>query len=201
LTSAAAPQAAGGVGKLTVARFYRPEDVSREQAYQAGFWELFASEEAATLDADEVFGKCAVVPAGAPAGAHQRSTQAASAGQAPDALRRALQHPGVSHLYPSDLAVKSERCGAGSASSCAHARRQLGCRPADVRRARAGDNTFVCTRSYCRKSGEFGEPPAELRPAAAPLAGKGKGKAATAAPVPEAVEAGAACAPAPCLTA
>jgi len=76
-----------------------------------------------------------------------------------------------------------------------------GCRPADARRARAGDNTFVCTRSYCRKSGEFGEPPAELRPAAAPLAGKGKGKAATAAPVPEAVEAGAACAPAPCLTA
>jgi hypothetical protein len=80
-TSAAPPpQAADGVGKLTVARFYRPEDVSREHAYQAGFWELFASEEAATLDADEVFGKCAVVPAGAPTGAHQPSTQAVPAG-------------------------------------------------------------------------------------------------------------------------
>jgi len=85
----------------------------------------------------------------------------------------------------------------GSASSRAHARWQLGYRPAEACRARAGDNTFVCTRSYCRKSGEFGEPPAELRPAAAPLASKGKGKTAGAAPVPEAVEAGAACAPAP----
>lgn len=61
-------QAGGSVGKLTVRRFYRPEDVGRDHAYQADFWELFASEESATLEVDDVFGKCAVVPTGAPAG-------------------------------------------------------------------------------------------------------------------------------------
>ena len=60
---------AGGVGKVTVQRFYRPEDVSREHAYKAEFWELYASDETAALDTDDVFGKCAVVREGAPTGA------------------------------------------------------------------------------------------------------------------------------------
>ena len=57
------------MGKVTVQRFYRPEDVSREHAYKAEFWELYASDETAALDTDDVFGKCAVVREGAPTGA------------------------------------------------------------------------------------------------------------------------------------
>ena len=38
----------GKVGSLTVKRFYRPEDISREQAYKAGsYYEVYASGESA----------------------------------------------------------------------------------------------------------------------------------------------------------
>ena len=50
----------------------------------------------------------------------------------------------------------------------------------------AGDNTFACTKSYSRKTGEFGEPPAELRALPAVNKGKGKGAAASSAPTVEA---------------
>ena len=52
--------------------------------------------------------------------------------------------------------------------------------------ATAGDNTFACTKSYSRKTGEFGEPPAELRAPRAADKGKGKGAAASSAPAVEA---------------
>ena len=52
------------MGKVTVQRFYRPEDVGREHAYKAEFWEVYASDESAALDPDDVFGKCAVVREG-----------------------------------------------------------------------------------------------------------------------------------------
>ena len=59
----------------------------------------------------------------------------------------------------------------------------------------AGDNTFACTKSYSRKTGEFGEPPAELRAPPAADKGKGKGSAASSAPAVEAPAAGDECVP------
>lgn len=65
LTRAAAPPLA-----VQVRRFYRPEDVSQDIAYRAGWWDLYApqglAEEAAGkaswgVAVDQVYGKCAVV--------------------------------------------------------------------------------------------------------------------------------------------
>jgi DNA (cytosine-5)-methyltransferase 1 len=63
---AAAAGAANRVERIAVRRFWRPEDISLEAAYSAAsFSDVYASDEVVTVDADEVFGKCAVVPAGA----------------------------------------------------------------------------------------------------------------------------------------
>lgn len=66
----------GGAGKarggdrlagLTVRRYYRPEDISLQQAYKAGsYYEVYASEEELTVSVDDVVGRCRVVPKGYP---------------------------------------------------------------------------------------------------------------------------------------
>ena len=156
------------MGKVTVQRFYRPEDVGREHAYQAEFWELYASDETAALDPDDVFGKCAVVREGAPTGAAHPTSQQQI---------RAWDH----HIPVMWLHLMREPPCEGSyhvlcSCLCSVASNRMCSMPA------AGDNTFMCTKSYSRKTGEFGEPPAELR--APPAAGKGKGKAAAASSAP-----------------
>ena len=54
------------VKKVEVQRFYRPEDISRQQAYGAGLWEVYASTERETIDLASVVGGC-IVAASAPA--------------------------------------------------------------------------------------------------------------------------------------
>lgn len=57
------------MSNLTLRRFYRPEDVSRDQAYRAAsFHEVYASEEQVTVGVEDVVGRCTVVPEGRPAG-------------------------------------------------------------------------------------------------------------------------------------
>jgi DNA (cytosine-5)-methyltransferase 1 len=57
----------GKVSTLTVRRFYRPEDISQEQAYKAAsFYEVYASEEELSVSVDDVVGRCRVVPKGYP---------------------------------------------------------------------------------------------------------------------------------------
>ena len=47
--------------KLSLKRFYRPEDISIEHAYQAGLNEVFSSEEKQDVDLDDLEGQCSAV--------------------------------------------------------------------------------------------------------------------------------------------
>lgn len=58
-----------GDKRVEVRRFYRPEDISQEQAYKASFHEVYASTEKMTFDLDEVIGPCTVLPTGGTCGA------------------------------------------------------------------------------------------------------------------------------------
>jgi hypothetical protein len=53
---------------VKVQRFYRPEDISREQGYRAGFWDVYASSETEEVDFDDIIGGCRVLPAGSAGG-------------------------------------------------------------------------------------------------------------------------------------
>lgn len=41
-------------------RFYRPEDISQQQAYEADFWDVYASEEKVQVDVSSIVRKCTV---------------------------------------------------------------------------------------------------------------------------------------------
>ena len=63
--------------RVEVERFYRPEDISHERAYTAGFHEVYASTELLVLDMEEVIGPCIVLPAGSACGAQSQSCMGA----------------------------------------------------------------------------------------------------------------------------
>ena len=46
--------------KVEVLRFYRPEDISQEQAYRSGFWDVFASSEKLCVSIESIVGHCKV---------------------------------------------------------------------------------------------------------------------------------------------
>lgn len=52
--------------QLTVLRYYRPEDVSRDAAYTAAFTDVYQSDDSQVVDLDDVVGRCHVLPPGAP---------------------------------------------------------------------------------------------------------------------------------------
>ena len=54
--------------RVTLQRYYRPEDISRDQAYRAGFRELYSSPPEETLDVNDLIGRCTVVPAASACG-------------------------------------------------------------------------------------------------------------------------------------
>lgn len=55
------------VGALTLRRYYRPEDIDRDKAYEApSFYSVYASEEEVTVDVSDVVGPVRVVPQGYP---------------------------------------------------------------------------------------------------------------------------------------
>lgn len=70
----AIPSSTGANAKsapITVTRCARPEDVSEEVAYEAGWWDIFATTEVVSVDAAAIVRKCHVVskstaPAGSP---------------------------------------------------------------------------------------------------------------------------------------
>ena len=45
---------------MEVLRFYRPEDISQQQAYKADFWDVYASEEKVQVDVSSIVRKCTV---------------------------------------------------------------------------------------------------------------------------------------------
>ena len=47
-------------------RFYRPEDISQDNAYKADFWDVYASNEQLTVDVADIIGKCSVTTPAAP---------------------------------------------------------------------------------------------------------------------------------------
>lgn len=62
------------VKSVKVQRFYRPEDISKDLGYRAGFWDIFASSEQEELDVDSVQYKCQVQRSGSPAGDFKSSS-------------------------------------------------------------------------------------------------------------------------------
>ncbi|PSC75867.1 DNA (cytosine-5)-methyltransferase 1-like [Micractinium conductrix] len=60
---------ASKLAPLTVKRFWRPEDISADQAYKAAsYYEVYASEEELSVSVEDVVGRCRVVPKGCPTG-------------------------------------------------------------------------------------------------------------------------------------
>ena len=53
---------------LKVQRFFRPEDISAQLGYAAGFWDLYASSEQEEVDAGDVQYKCQAQRSGSPGG-------------------------------------------------------------------------------------------------------------------------------------
>ncbi len=49
-----------GEGKVEVLRFYRPDDISQEQAYRADYWDVYASTEKLTVSVSDIVDKCSV---------------------------------------------------------------------------------------------------------------------------------------------
>eukprot|EP00887_Chlorella_sp_A99_P005231 scaffold1.g5231.t1 len=61
------------VGALTLRRYYRPEDIDRDKAYEApSFYSVYASEEEVTVDVSDVVGPVRVVPQGYPTSERRR---------------------------------------------------------------------------------------------------------------------------------
>lgn len=52
--------------QVTLRRFYRPEDISRDVAYNAEFTDLYESQETLAVALDDVVSKCSVLPPGQP---------------------------------------------------------------------------------------------------------------------------------------
>ena len=50
----------GDSTKIEVQRFWRPDDISQEQAYKADFWDVYASNEQIVVDKSEIVSKCIV---------------------------------------------------------------------------------------------------------------------------------------------
>lgn len=50
--------------QVTLRRFYRPEDISRDAAYRAAFTDVYKSEETLAVPLDTVVSKCSVLPPG-----------------------------------------------------------------------------------------------------------------------------------------
>ncbi|KAK9918243.1 hypothetical protein WJX75_002529 [Coccomyxa subellipsoidea] len=55
---------------VKVQRFWRPEDISREAGYRAGFWDVYASEETHEVEFDDIIGPCSVLRAGSTGGSN-----------------------------------------------------------------------------------------------------------------------------------
>ena len=41
-------------------RYYRPEDISQDQAYKAGLWDVYASDEKESIELSSIIGRCQV---------------------------------------------------------------------------------------------------------------------------------------------
>ena len=54
--------------RVTLQRYYRPEDISRDQAYRAGFREVYSSAQEEILDVDDLIGRCTVAAAASSSG-------------------------------------------------------------------------------------------------------------------------------------
>ena len=59
--------AATQVKKVEVQRYYRPEDISQDQAYKAGLWDVYASDEKEMIELSSIIGRCQVAGNGAAA--------------------------------------------------------------------------------------------------------------------------------------
>jgi hypothetical protein len=52
--------------QVTLRRFYRPEDISRDIAYAAEYTDVYESKETLAVPLDDVVSKCSVLPPGQP---------------------------------------------------------------------------------------------------------------------------------------
>ena len=61
------------VKSIKVQRFYRPEDISADLGYRAGFWDVYASSEQEEVDVEDVQALCQVRRSGSPTGGPQHT--------------------------------------------------------------------------------------------------------------------------------
>ena len=45
---------------MEVLRFYRPDDISQEEAYRADYWDVYASSEKLMVSVSDIVSKCCV---------------------------------------------------------------------------------------------------------------------------------------------
>ena len=46
--------------KVEMLRFYRPDDISQQEAYQADYWDVYASSEKLMVSVSDIVSKCSV---------------------------------------------------------------------------------------------------------------------------------------------
>ena len=103
-------------------RFYRPEDISADLGYRAGFWDIYASSEQEEVDVEDVQALCQVRRSGSSAGGPQHTGTCSWPGlqQSPASVGvMKMCMPCVSRRVP---LLTMPRC---CAKSCAAALRQM----------------------------------------------------------------------------
>lgn len=122
--------------KVEVRRFYRPEDISPDLAHSSDFWDVFASDEQLEVDVTDIVSKTRVA-VGRAEGQHLKQ-----ASKRDPLVAGSVQgaESGVTPACPAPGAVV-----AGT----------------DVEK-RAGEDTFVCRKTFKRADGSFTDPPVDL---------------------------------------
>ena len=82
------------VKSVKVQRLYRPEDISADLGYRAGFWDIYASSEQEEVDVEDVQALCQVRRSGYPTGGPQHTSSCSCPG-----LQHLLDLEGVADVH------------------------------------------------------------------------------------------------------
>ena len=82
------------VKSVKVQRFYRPEDISADLGYRAGFWDIYASSEQEEVDVEDAQALCQVRRSGYPTGGLHHDCSSSGAG-----LQHSLASEGDGDVY------------------------------------------------------------------------------------------------------
>ena len=109
------------IKSVKVQRFYRPEDISADLGYRAGFWDIYASSEQEEVDVEDVQALCQVRRSNAPTGGRQHTSSSGCTGlkrtlASEGNCRQACHPPAGGHGYircPDAVSSQAQRCSDG----------------------------------------------------------------------------------------